>query len=135
MNYDVVTKAIEKNEYCVGIFIDLSKAFDTLDHDILLQKLNFYGIRGIANKLMASYLANRKQYVIYNSLASSTEAVQIGVPQGAILGPLLFLLYINDIDSVSSYLLFLLFADDTNLLYSNTDANELFRIINLELKK
>jgi len=119
----------------MGIFIDLSKAFDTLDHDILLKKLEFYGIRGLSNDLLKSYLTNRKQYVIYNNQKSNLEDIKLGVPQGSILGPLLFLLYVNNMTNISQYLMFLLFADDTNLIYSNANLEELFRVINSELEK
>ena len=133
--YDFVTKAIDNREFCAGIFIDLSKAFDTLDHSILAKKLEFYGFRGIVNKLMISYLTNRQQYVVYNYGSSNLASVQYGVPQGSILGPLLFLLYINDIDTISNLLVFVLFADDTTILCSNADIDELYRIINLEISK
>ena len=95
--YQKVSEAIDKNDYCDGIFIDLSKAFDTINHDIRLQKLDAYGIRGIPNLLIKNYLLNRKQYVEYRNYKSSMNAITCGVPQGSILGPLLFLLYINDV--------------------------------------
>ena len=89
-----ITKDIAKGRHVIGVFIDLSKAFDTLDHDILLKKLENYGIRGTALSLMASYLNERKQYVSFNNTISETLGIKYGVPQGSILGPLLFLLYI-----------------------------------------
>ena len=79
--YDKVSEAIDKNEFCVGIFIDLSKAFDTLHHSILLKKLEFYGIRGNANLLLKSYLSNRQQYVLYNLTQSSLKKICCGVPK------------------------------------------------------
>ena len=91
--YDKVTEAIDKSEFCLGIFIDLSKAFDTLNHDVLLKKLEMYGIRGIPNTLIKSYLQDRQQYVVYNNSESNYGTITCGVPQGSILGPLLFLLY------------------------------------------
>ena len=131
--FDKVSEAIDKNEYSVGIFIDLSKAFDTLDHNILLNKLNVYGFRGTANLIIKSYLSNRQQYVLYNNCQSSFKSISCGVPQGSILGPLLFLLYINDMASCSRLMHFILFADDTNMFYSNPDIWKLMHIVNLEL--
>jgi len=131
--YDKVSEAVDNNEYTIGIFIDLSKSFDTFNHDILIKKLEMYGIRGIPNLLLRSYLENRKQYVNYNNVTSTLKPISCGVPQGSILGPLLFLLYINDMTSCCKYLQFLLFADDTNLFYSNSDLWQLMQIVNDEL--
>ena len=99
----------------IGIFVDLSKAFDTLNHNILLQKLSSYGIRGLANRWFQSYLQDREQYVNFKNVLSSKSKIITGVPQGSILGPLLFLLYINDICKSSELLRFILYADDTNI--------------------
>ena len=99
--------------YAIGVFCDLSKAFDTLNHSILLEKLDHYGIRGTALNWFESYLSNRFQYVDLNGHSSSRLLLATGVPQGSILGPLLFLLYINDLPSASN-LKCVTFADDTS---------------------
>ena len=115
-----------------NIYIDLSKGFDTLDHSILLDKLNYYGIRGVANNLLNSYLSYRYQYVAFNGSISSTKVVDTGVPQGSILGPLLFFIYINDLPRVSPLFIMVMYADDITLhcnLSNNTNTNsELHKI-------
>ena len=133
--YDRISGAVDKNEFSIGIFIDLSKAFDTLDHNILLRKLEHYGIHGVALDWFRSYLCNRKQCVILNGVMSDLQHITYGVPQGSILGPLLFILYINDIVNCSDSLLFILFADDTNLFFSCNDIWQLNDIVNVELTK
>ena len=117
--YDQISLTIDKGEFAIGIFINLSKAFDTLDHEILIAKLDYYGVRGTALQGFKSYLQNRQQYVHLNGASSSLRNIVCEVPQGSILGPLLFILYINDIVKCSDILQFILFADDTNLFYSN----------------
>jgi len=132
---DNIITSYEKNQSVLGVFIDFSKAFDTINHDILIRKLEAYGIRGIASKWIRSYLCNRSQYVCYNGINSDYENVKCGVPQGSILGPLLFLLYINDIANISSKLLPILFADDTNVFMSGKNIDEMIVIMNEELSK
>ena len=100
----------------IGVFIDLKKAFDTVPHDILLKKMYAYGIRGNAFKLLKSYLTDRTQYVVYDSKQSETLPIKCGVPQGSILGPLLFICVMNDIGNVSDFLYTILYADDTCVL-------------------
>ena len=133
--YDNVSTAVDRNEFSLGIFIDLSKAFDTLNHEILLNKLQFYGVRGLTFKWFESYVNNRQQCVVYNNVYSNYKIIDCGVPQGSILGPLLFILYINDIVTCSDILNFILFADDINIFYSHKDALTLITTVNTELIK
>ena len=114
---NTLSDAIDLGKVTLGLFIDLSKAFDTVNHDILLAKLEFYGVRGVALQWFKSYLSCRTQFVQYNGYNSSSKYIKSGVPQGSILGPLLFLLYINDLCNVSKALDFILLADDTNIFF------------------
>ena len=115
--YNEITSTIDRKEFTVGIFLNLSKAFDTVNHDILFDKLSHYGIRGVVLDWLKSYLRNRYQFVQYNKSTSSFKTITCGVPQGSILGPLVFLLYVNDLCNVSKLFEVILFADDTNLFY------------------
>ena len=121
-------------EYTLGIFIDLKKAFDTCDKNILLSKLNHYGFRGIVNCWFHSYLSNRQQYTSINGTSSSLKELTCGVPQGSILGPILFLILINDLGNSSKLLFVLLFADDTTLQMSSSNLYELYNTANRELR-
>ena len=112
---DKIQLAVEKRSYPCGIFLDFSKAFDTANHNILVKKLEQYGIRGIAKEWFASYLSNRQQFVSLNNIKSDLHPLSCGIPQGSVLGPLLFLLHINDFNKYSKLLDFHLFADDSNI--------------------
>ena len=128
-----IATAVDKKHHTVGVFIDLCKAFDTIDHSLLLQKLERYGIRGVSQQWLRSYLSNRFQYVEINKTKSHFRRVTCGVPQGSVLGPKLFILYLNDICTVSTKLKFVMFADDTNVYCSGEDLKEVLRTVEVEL--
>ena len=131
---DKIRKALDANKYICGVFLDFQKAFDTVNHKILFSKLNYYGIRGITLNLLKSYLTNRKQFVHVNNTDSDTLINTYGVPQGSILGPLLFLIYINDLHNVIKHSSTTHFADDTNLLYPHSSLKQINKHINHDLK-
>ena len=143
---DRISQHLDKGEIPIAIFLDLSKAFDTLDHKILLSKLQYYGVKGAALNWFESYLSNRSQYVIYENTKSQQSPLSTGVPQGSVLGPLLFLIYMNDISKASEKFNSVLFADDTTLdnplksfdmigTENPLDKAKLSENINLELSK
>ena len=116
---DLLYKKLNKSSPTIGVFLDLTKAFDMVNFDILLSKLELYGIRGIALKLFKNYLYNRTQYVKIDGIRSKPRHPSTGVPQGTVLGPLLFLLYMNDIFDILPENHLIIYADDTIRLCSN----------------
>ena len=132
---ETIKEALDQGKYGCGIFVDLQKAFDTVDHNILLGKLKHYGIRGVAYSWFESYLKDRKQYVSINGYNSKHLSISLGVPQGSVLGPLLFLIYINDLNTAIKHCKVHHFADDTNLLHINYSIKKLNKVVNSDLKK
>ena len=132
---DKVNTAVEKNETTIGIFLNLSKAFHTIDDKILLHKLEHYGFHGIVLQWFENYLTSTTQYVYNNNCKSDQRDIVCGVPQESILGPLLFILYVNDITYTSNALDFILFTDDTTILYSHKDIKSKVHVVNEELKE
>ena len=130
-----ILNGFENNKYSLALFLDLSKAFDTIDHSIMLKKLEYYGIRGLPLSWFKSYLSNRKQYVLYHGKKSKVQNVNCGVPQGSVLGPLLFLLYVNDLPNTLNLCKALLFADDTTIFYTHDDIDILYQTVNNELSE
>ena len=135
---DKIHTSLDNGDIAITILLDLKKAFDTVNHRILLQKLNAYGIRGNMLKWFESYLitgnTGRSQYDVYDGIKSDKYNVTCGVPQGSILGPLLFILNMNGICNVSEHLFIILYADDTCVLLSRKDLTMLITVINAELK-
>ena len=129
-----IRKHLNNGIFSCGVFVDLEKAFDTVNHEILLSKLEHYGIRENALMWIQSYLSNRKQRVKINGVNSRDEIISCGVPQGSILGPLLFIIYINDMHKAVKSSIIHHFADDTNLLFSSKNSKEITRTLNSDLK-
>ena len=120
--------------FSAAIFLDIQKAFDSVSHQKLVKMLEYYGIRGVANSLICSYLRNRKQYVSIYHKTSSEKLVEHGIPQGSILGPLLFLIYVNDLPSAMQTVP-RFFADDTALLTTENSVDNLQHLTNSELSR
>ena len=129
-----VKESLDNNEYSCGVFVDFQKAFDTVNHNILL-KLHHYGIRGITNDWFKRYLNNRTQQTKVNDSISEKVEITYGVPQGSILGPLLFLVYINDLHNAVIHSLIHHFADGTNILYCNKSLKKINKYINHDLSQ
>ena len=132
---DFVHKGLTARQSVGSVFMDLSKAFDVMDHDILEIKLKHYGFRGTFLNLLMSFIRDRRYFVNINDINSETRNVNIGVPQGSTLGPLLFQLYVNDMTNCSSILNFTQFADDTTLGYSCNHFQDLQRTLEQEVHK
>ena len=130
-----ITKAFEERKYTVGVFLDLTKAFDTINHRVLLHKLEYFGIRGIAHDWFSSYLKNRSMQTAIKNKLSTSKLINLGVPQGSILGPLLVLIYINDLPNCISQGKIIMLADDTNLFFSSKSYVDLNKTVNSELEK
>lgn len=131
---DEIYSSLDKRKFSGALFLDLKKAFDTINHVLLLRKLECYGIRGKALLLLENYLGNRQQFVTVNGERSCLRNISIGVPQGSNLGPLLFLVFINDLSRLKLHGRMQFFADDTVLLYSATEAANIARLIQTDLQ-
>ena len=116
---EMIRKALDKGKFACGVFIDLLKAFDTVDHGILLSKLNHYGVRGASYQWFKSYLTGRQPFTAIAHLKSDFCSINYGVLQGLVMGPILFLLYINDLNRAILHSKVHRFADDTNFLYTS----------------
>ena len=130
-----VASSFDNKKFTLGIFLDFSKAFDTVNFEILLYKLKHYGIRGTPLKWFKSYLTGRQQHVIFKNILSNNQPISTGVPQGSILGPLLFLIYINDLATISTKFQTIMYADDSSLFLNGESPSDLIKIANQDLKQ
>lgn len=130
----IIYEAVDKKKACLGVFVDLAKAFDTVNHGLLLDKLEHLGVRGIAYNLFKSYLQNRTQRVQVNGVLSNIETVTCGVPQGTVLGPIMFIIYINDLLNINSSGTLISFADDTVIVYTADCWSEVINTTKTDLK-
>ena len=132
---DIIESATDNKQFVYGVFTDLQKVFDTVDHNILLEKIHHYGIREIIHQWFKSYLENRKQFVSIGGAESELASVNYSVPQGSVLGPLLFLIYINDLHFAIKASCPLHFGDDTCLLSIQNSKKQINRTLNKDLKQ
>ena len=130
---DIISKVFEEGEFALGLFLDLQKAFDTVNIDLLLHKLSKYGVRHKPHKMLSSYLTGRTQCVKVRDKCSKYRNVTMGVPQGSILGPILFIVYINDLPNLSSDMTCLSYADDTAIIFKNKSSTQLQLTVNEHL--
>ena len=126
-------RSLNSENYGVAVFVDFKKAFDTIDHEIMIRKMEAYGVRGLALKWFESFLANRKHVVKINDCCSQPKLLNSGLPQGALLSPVLFLLYVNDLPNISDSTCPFIFADDTTLCFSDHSLPNLLTKCNSEL--
>ena len=132
---EIIQKALHDGQIACGIFIDFEKAFDTVSHDILLEKLDHYGIRGISNDWFRSYLSDRSQFVSINGFNSDYKTIKYGVPQGSVLGPLLFLIFINDLNTAIKHSETFHFTDDTCLLNIKDSIKQINKVSIKQINK
>ena len=125
-SFKQIIDQIEKKRHVIGKFIDLSKAFDTISHEKLIYRMHFYGIRGVSLKLIKSYISGRVQTTKFQSENSDESNIEYSIPQGSVLGPLLFLIYLNDIVMSSNIGKFVLYANDTKIFVSGTSETEAY---------
>ena len=130
-----IRAVLTSGKFMISVFLDLKKAFDTVNHEILIKKLFAYGVRGNILNWFRSYLDHRKQFVFLNNNKSQTKVITCGVPQGSVLGPLLFIMHINDLNNVSNEIFSILFADDTSVFIEGDNIESAIEILNSELEK
>lgn len=131
---EYITKEIDQNRYIAAVFIDLQKAFDTVNIELLLEKLNKMGFRGVCQNLLKTYTVDRKQYTVVNKIPSEKTSVRVGVPQGSVLGPLQYLLFVHSLKFADLKSKYFMFADDTVIVYSSENQEQLEQTINSDLK-